>query len=194
MSGQPKVFIIESLRFEDEKEDLFEGTPIRKMMRLSGSDPQYIYLRTRRELEEAVDMFEDADYRYLHFSCHGNKHGIDLTLDSLSFEELGKILRPILKGKRVFFSSCSVMYDKCASALLRDTGCFSVIGPSTKINFDRAAIFWASFYHLLLRDDATSMKHAQIATATKRLSSLFDVKMRYYRTSDSEAGFRREAL
>lgn len=76
------------------------------MLRLSGLEPEYMYLRTRRELEKAVALFEKSRFRYLHISCHGNRHGIALTLDNLSFDELGEILAPALKGRRVFFSSC----------------------------------------------------------------------------------------
>ena len=60
MATLPRVFIIESLGFSDEKEDRFEGGILSRMLRLSGSEPEYMYLRTRRELEKAVALFEKA--------------------------------------------------------------------------------------------------------------------------------------
>jgi len=111
---QPRLFIIESLTLKDEKADRFEGGHLSKIMTLSGSKPECMYLRTKKELEEAIDLFEDSDFRYLHISCHGDRTGIDHTVDSLTHEDLGKMLAPVLSGKRVFFSSCSVMTDRCA--------------------------------------------------------------------------------
>lgn len=186
MATKPQLFIIESLRFEDEKENLFEGKVLSQMLRLSGSEPRYIYLRTKQELEEVIDQFKDSNFRYLHFSCHGNSKGISLTLDNMSFEELSEMLAPCLEKKRVFFSSCKVMNETLASVLLKKTGCYSVIGPSKNINFDRATAFWSSFYHLMLRDEAKSMKRDKLQEYTSSLQQLFDVHMRYFAISKSE--------
>lgn len=183
----PRVFIIESLELEDEDADRFEGGHLSKMLALSGVGTKYMYLRTERELEEAIDRFEDSEFRYLHFSCHGNKSGIATTFDSLTFEDLGERLRPVLARKRVFFSSCSVMNDRCATALLKRSGCYSVVGPSRSIGFDRSAAFWCALYHLLLRDEATKIKHGDLQRTVGQLRTLFGVQMRYYHSSRSNA-------
>lgn len=195
MTTKPRVFIVESLRFQDEREDLFEGKVLSQILRLSGSTPKYVYLRTKQELEEVIDQFEDSQYRYLHFSCHGSHTGIGLTLDRVSFEELANMLVRCLQGKRVFFSSCKVMNENLAKALLNNTGCYSVIGPSTSINFDRAAVYWASFYHLMLRDEAKSMKRDLLKHRTSSLQEIFNVHMRYFATSKSaKNGFKEVVL
>lgn len=195
MKITPHVFLIESLRFSDEKKDLFEGKILSQILKISGSDAEYVYLRTKKELEKVIYHFEDSGYRYLHFSCHGNRRGIGLTLDDLTFEELGEMLAPCLDKRRVFFSSCEVMNEKLAEALLKDTGCYSVIGPSESINFDRAAIYWASFYHLMLRDEAVSMKREKLKEHTATLQKLFGVHMRYFSTSRSvKNGFKEVPL
>lgn len=195
MKTIPRIFIVESLAFSDEKDDLFEGKVLSQILKISGSEAEYVYLRTKKELEKVIDHFENSGYRYLHFSCHGNSRGIGLTLDNLSFEELGEMLAPCLDKRRVFFSSCQVMNNKLAEALLKDTGCYSVIGPSKSINFDRAAIYWASFYHLMLRDEAVSMKRGKLKEHTATLQKLFGVHMRYFSTSRSaENGFKKVPL
>ncbi len=180
----PYVFIIESLTFKDEEGKLFEGDFISQMLHLSGSRSRYVYIRTKKELKKVVDQFKNSDYRYLHISCHGNKKGIGLTLDNLSFEQLGEILRPVLKKRRIFFSSCEVMNQKLAKELLNRSGCISVIGPSKTISFDRAAMFWASFYHLMLRDEARSMKRSKLTEIASQLQGLFGVRIRYFSTSN----------
>lgn len=74
---RPEVFIIESLEFEDESEDRFEGKMLSHALRLSGKEPIYFYIRTRRELDEVLDFFEDSSYRYLHLSCHGSANSME---------------------------------------------------------------------------------------------------------------------
>jgi hypothetical protein len=191
----PRVFIIESLALADERADRFEGGLLSRMLQLSGSHPEYMYLRTRREFETALALFEESRFRYLHISCHGRKNGIDLTLDSLDFAELRELLTPVLNRKRLFFSSCSVMNQKCATALFADSGCLSLLGPSKSIYFDRAAIFWSAFYHLMLRDEARSMKRNHLQRATAMLQHLFGVHMRYFTAvASARRGFRRVTL
>lgn len=191
-STEPRVFIIESLGRKEEKANEFEGEVLSRTLRLSSSRAEYIYLRTAKELGEAIDEFETSRCRYLHFSCHGNQKGISLTFDHLTFAQLAETLDGALENKRVFFSSCSVMNDACARTLLPETGCLSLIGPSHDIDFDRAAVFWAAFYHLMLRDDARAMKRAQLEETTASLTTLFDVRMRYYTASKSSPmGFKK---
>src|SRR5258708_9921616 len=178
-TGRPRVFIIESLRFDDEAKQRHEGQFLSQILRLSGSDARYFYIRTKKELDEVLDQFDDSEYRYLHFSCHGDEKGIELTLDHLYFSELRKFLSPVLTDRRVFFSSCKIANKHLAKALLKGTVCYSVIGPSTNITFDRAAIFCASFYHLMLRDDAASMRRFEVSKNVAHLQQIFDVRMRY---------------
>lgn len=192
MSSLPRVFIVESLRFSDEKKEWFEGRFLSQILHLTGTPSRYVYLRTKKELEEVIDQFEDSNFRYLHFSCHGNSKRVALTLDHLSFQELGELLAPCIEKRRVFFSSCEVANENLAMALLKESGCYSVVGPSKSIEFDRAAIFWASFYHLLLRDEATSIKHSHIVAITSSLQKLFGVHMRYFQASSSAAKKFRE--
>jgi len=105
------------------------------------------------------------------------------------------MLAPFLENRRVFFSSCEVMNERLAKALLQNTGCYSVIGPSKSINFDRAAIYWASFYHLMLRDEAQSMKRDRLKETSAALQKLFGVHMRYFSASRSaENGFKEVLL
>jgi hypothetical protein len=195
MKSKPRVFIVESLRFTDEKRDLFEGRFVSQILALSGSLTEYVYLRTRKELEEVMEHFEKSGYRYLHFSCHGNQNEISLTLDDIPFHELGEMVNSYLESRRVFFSSCEVMNENLANALLNKTGCHSVIGPSRSIDFDRAAIYWASFYHLMLRDEAQSMKRDRLKDTTATLQELFGVHMRYFSASKSaKEGFKEVTL
>jgi hypothetical protein len=44
----PNVFIIESLKFDDERDDTFEGRLLSEILHLGGKTSEYFYIRTRR--------------------------------------------------------------------------------------------------------------------------------------------------
>jgi hypothetical protein len=182
----PDVFIIESLRFSDEDEKLAEGSFLAQVLSHS-REHKYFYFRTAAEIAILAKKFWESGYRYLHISCHAGKNGIETTLDRLSYGELAGLLKPYLKGRRVFFSACGAANEKCANALMKDTGCYSVMGPSGNIRFDDSAIAWASFYHRIFRipddDDAgqvASITRHEITEATDKMTKYFNTPFRFY--------------
>lgn len=179
-STTPDLFIIESLRFEDEESEHTEGKFLSHILKLAGRQVQYFYIRTRRELEEVLDRFEDSNFRYLHISCHANKNGAELTLDYLSVEELGELLGPRLHNRRIFLSACEIATPKLAKRLLKGTGCYSMIGPSESVRFDEAALYWASLYHFLFKSEPTSISRGEIAANMRNLSQVFGLGMKFY--------------
>jgi hypothetical protein len=195
MKSSPDVFIIESLNFEDEEAARGEGTFLAHILKLAGRQHKYFYIRTRAELEEVLDRFDDSGFRYLHISCHADPKGIALTLDHLSLSELGRILRPHLDNRRVFFSACELATKQLAGQLIRGTDCYSVIAPCQAIGFDEAALFWASLYHLMFKSDKLVMKRQDLTRNLRALSELFDVRVRYF-SSDAATtqGFREITL
>ena len=131
MSTKPEVFVIESLDPDDEGNGRFEGAIISRMLRLHGKICEYRYVRTRKELKRAVTQFGKSRYRYLHISCHADTTGMCTTnQDDIDFDELGKILNPHLTGRRLFVSACEMVHIDLARAIIPESGCFSVIGPT----------------------------------------------------------------
>jgi hypothetical protein len=82
---KPEAFIIESLTFEDENLQRFEGSFLSQILHLAGKEPKYYYIRTEKELRKILKLFQQSDYRYLHISCHGSKKSIYTTLDEIPF-------------------------------------------------------------------------------------------------------------
>jgi len=179
----PDVFIIESLTFEDEKSEHFEGKILSNILKLNGKNPIYYYIRTKKELDEVMDKFEDSEYRYLHISCHGSKNSMETTLDFVSFDELSELIKPCLDYKRLFLSACSMVNESLAKKLLSNSKCHSVIGPYEPVLFSDAAIFWSSFYHLMFSENDDSMKLKEIRNSLKKLTNLFGVPINYYSSS-----------
>jgi hypothetical protein len=187
----PNVFIIESLGFKDEDDGRTEGQFLAHILKLANRKVRYFYIRTRAELEEVLDRFEDSGFRYLHISCHADANGIALTLDNLTIGEIGQTIGSRLDKRRVFFSACGIATPRLAAALLKGTGCYSVIGPSDAISFDEAALYWASLYHFMFRNDAKVIKREDLRRHMKRLSTVFRLGMKFYAASSkSKSGYR----
>jgi hypothetical protein len=182
---KPYVFIIESLEFDDEENQYFEGEIISKILNLSNIEHKYYYVRTRAEIVHLLDEFVRLNYRYLHISCHGSKNSISTTLDTIKFEELSIIIADKLDRKRLFLSSCLSTNDNLANCILSISDCFSIIGPDKKIYMDDAAIFWASFYQIMFKRNPNAMKRENLESLLKELKSLFKIPIKYYSTSQS---------
>lgn len=191
-SGKTKfsLYIIESLKFKDEKADRLEGKILRDILRLSGHKVEYLYIRTRREFQVAIQRFHRSKRRYLHISCHGNPSTIRLTLDRLSFDEFASDASPYLKNRRLFLSACAVVNENLAKLIIPSSGCHSVIGPQESIYFDDAVLMWASFYHLMFRDPAVdAMKGGKIRWALRRTRYAFGIEFDYFKKIDGSAGY-----
>lgn len=181
--SKPSVFIIESLSFNDEKNERFEGKFLSHILKLGGIETEYYYIRTKKELKETLNIFYDSKYRYLHISCHGDKKSFALTLDEISYEEFGDLLEAHLYKKRLFLSACSATNRHLAKIVIPKSNCNSIIGPAADIEFNDAAIIWAAFYHLIFKANGKSMKRADILPILRKLVKTFDVGMNYYSVS-----------
>lgn len=185
---EPKVFIIESLDFDDEDNHRYEGLIISDILCLSNIECKYYYIRTKQELIEVINLFDKSNYRYLHISCHGgeNQDSIWTTLDEISFKELGTILDPNLYHRRLFLSACSVVNMELAKEVIPKTECYSIIGPRHDIEFRDSAIMWASFYHLMFRENSDKMLREHLVQNLQKIVNAFGAPFDYYSHSRSE--------
>jgi hypothetical protein len=63
ISLEPLVYIIESLRFEDESARRLEGRILRSILKLSDKKATYVHIRTRKELKAVLNRFDHAGMR-----------------------------------------------------------------------------------------------------------------------------------
>lgn len=169
------VFIIESLR----STDFCDGDSLNEILKLSQINSIYRWIESKEGLTKAIDEFKKSEYRYLHFSFHADNYGIELTNDDLSNSEFVGILDGSLKNKRVFFSSCKGGNRDLAAKLIRK-GVYSSIGTPMNIGFDKAAIFWPSFYHIINEHNFDTIKKIDLNIVLKGCSKLFKVPINYY--------------
>jgi len=182
----PGVFIIESLKFEDEEEQLFEGQILSNILHLNDVKSQYYYIRTKKELLRVLDIFYESNFRYLHISCHGGNKKIYLTLDEIPYDELGKILEVYLYKKRLFLSACSSVNINLSKAIILPSQCYSVIGPINTIEFRDAAIIWASFYHLMYKTNESNMLRSGLIENLQKVVNTFEEPLNYFSISKSK--------
>jgi len=191
-----KVFILESLDFEDEEKGNYEGEIIYKILQMSSVDCEYYYFRTKQEFEYFIQKFKESNFRYLHLSCHASEEGLQTTLnDFIGVSELSMILENVLDKRRLFLSACSLTTDSFANLVFKNTDCYSIMGAPEDINMNDSAIFWASFYHLLFNREKNYIKHEEIKTILYKLRQPFEIPIRYYRKSYSvKQGWKRVTL
>jgi hypothetical protein len=113
----PNVFILESLERKDENEERFEGRIISAILKMSGKECKYYYVRTNKELTHFLAEFQESNYRYLHISCHANGSSLFTTYDTLPFDRFGFMVRPYLRNKRLFVSACSAVGPSLAKVI-----------------------------------------------------------------------------
>lgn len=173
----PEVFILESLDFDDERNNRYEGKILSDVLLLCGKQPEYFYFRTKEELPHLLKLFKESKYRYLHLSCHASDDGIATTLDSLTYGEFATILKGRLRLRRLFCSACELGNKDFARAVSDlNKGMHSIIAPSCEIQFDHAAAIWAAFYVSAFGANDKAMKSKDIGRRVGGLAKLFPVE------------------
>jgi hypothetical protein len=153
---------------------------IYRSLRMSLKEPLYHYVRTVTEFEHFIGEFAKSDYRYLHISCHGSKHGVSTTLGRMTNAEFAKIVGPKLNEKRLFLSTCLASTQAMADAVFSNGKCTSLAGPTGKINFDDSVILWTSFYHLMFKANNKAMKRDLIKETMAKCALLVGKEMNFY--------------
>jgi len=186
----PEVFIIESLHEEDFDSNRV-GKVIEQVLIMGAMKPIYRYVKTYQELQMAMQEFHHSNYRYLHLSFHGDEESFETHFGVLPFNQLLPSLNGIVRGKRVFISSCEVVTHvnhELANILIRNAGCVSLVGSYEEIAFNDAALMWSTFYYLCFRDqkDRIKIRREDITGNLKTLTRLFRLNLNYYALSQSQ--------
>lgn len=174
------IFIIESMDTINENKGKLDGYALKTILDLCDIPNIYYYIRTKLELEKVIEEFEISNYSFLHIACHGNKEELALTYESIDFEELGFLLGGYLYRRRLFLSVCEVAVFELAQHFIPKCHCYSVIGTPDEIDYDKAAIFWSSFYYLMYINNNSQMFQADISPTLLKVSELFNVNLNYF--------------
>ena len=174
------VFIIESMDIKNEVQGNLDGATLKKTLDLCGLPNKYFYIRTKLELEKIIKRFDKSKYKYLHMACHGNEEELGLTYEAVSFDELDIIIGPYLQYRRLFLSACKAARFELAKHFVPKYHCFSVIGSPDNIEYDKAAVFWSSFYYLMYTCDKTNMLQRDMMPVLENTTRLFNLQLNYF--------------
>jgi hypothetical protein len=190
----PEVFIIESLKLNDEKKRR-EGAILADVLRMCGKKPIYYYIRTKAELELMAKEFKISGYRYLHISCHGTKDSLETTLDPVTYKDFAEIFKDKLKNRRLFVSACSVGNESFTKLVhCKNKGIISIAAPSDNIPFDHAVAFWSSFYVKTFSIEKESMSSSCIKDVIEPLATLFSAPMHFASRNHKKKQFSSELI
>jgi hypothetical protein len=107
-------------------------------------------------------------------------------MDFISFEDLADILEPYLENRRLFLSACEMGSRKFASRLLKKSDCYSMLGPSEKVDMADTTKFWSAFYHKMFRLNSEKMIRKHIVETAKAQSQFFSIPLSYLYVSDDK--------
>lgn len=169
------VFIIENLRGED----FFDGENLHEILELSRIKNIYREVLDKDDFITAINEFKESNLRYLHISCHADMDGIEINGEEITNLELLKIFKNKITRKRIFLSACKGGNRNIATAVA-ECGGQSVIGTPTDLHFDKAALFWPSFYHVINCADTSKMNKHGISSTLKKCVDLFEIPINYY--------------
>ena len=181
------IFIIESLRGSD----FFDGENLSEILELSSIANIYREVLSKDDFIVAVDEFKKSKLRYLHLSCHADMSGIEINGENISNFELSVIFKNKINNKRIFLSACKGGNKNMATAAITKCKAQSVIGTPKNLYFDKAALFWPSFYHVINCDDKKRMNKHNLSKTLKRCVDLFEVPINYYHKINGETRFLR---
>lgn len=174
------VFIIESMTLDNEKDKKLDGFALKTILELCGIPNEYYYIRTKLELSHVMEKFKESNFLCLHISCHANKDELGLTFDRVNFAELNTIIGKYLFHRRLFLSACELTTFKLAQYFIPHYHCFSVIGSPDAIDYDKAAVFWSSYYYLMYNEDKFLMNQVKIRPILRNITKTFQLKLNYF--------------
>jgi len=146
------VFIVESLRGGD----YFDGENLSEILGLSKIRNIYREIHDKDHFIKAINEFKESNLRYLHISCHSDLDGIEINGEEITNSKLSVIFRNKINKKRIFLSACKGGNRNMATAIAKCAG-QSLIGTPIDLYFDKAALFWPSFYHVINCADKKKM-------------------------------------
>lgn len=170
------VFIIESLR----KGDVHDAKIMQGILEMSDIVTIYEYVETVAQFENQLEEFKKSNFRYLHLSFHADETGLEIEGEDYSNKRLADLLSGGMDNKRLFMSTCKGANRNLAKKIITGSGAMSLCGSPTDFYFDKAVLFWPSFYHLMREIDVNAMTKTMIVNTLQKCTDLFGVPINYY--------------
>ncbi|ARD39896.1 hypothetical protein F8538_00165 [Edwardsiella ictaluri] len=158
-----KILIIESRSALDIYDERCEGNTLRQVLELQGVAAKCTEVINKGMLLKALKIAQREHIKYVHISAHGSSDGFTLTDgDSISWKDFDKIAWPILKGKCICFSSCSVGRGAEQLFDFHKSFCNAIVGPTRDITWGEGLVAYSAFYHRAQSYEKSSFQDVRV--------------------------------
>lgn len=158
-----KILIIESRSDLDIYNERNEGSTLKSILGLQGVYAKNVEVVNRNMLVKALKVAKREHIKYVHISAHGTKHGFILTDEGvITWKDFEQIAWPILRGKCICFSSCSVGNGVYELFERHKSFCNAVIAPTRDITWGEGLVAYSAFYHRAQLSDKSSYQDVRV--------------------------------
>lgn len=158
-----KILIIESRSDLDIYDERYEGNTLKQVLELQGVSAKSIEVVNGEMFVKALKVAQRDHIKYVHISAHGTDEGFVLTDDGfITWEDLDRIAWPILRGKCICFSSCSVGNGVEGIFIFHKSFCNAIVAPTRDITWGEGLVAYSAFYHRAQFYDKSSSQDVKV--------------------------------
>lgn len=158
-----KILIIESRSDLDIYDERKEGYALKKVLELQGVYSISLEVVNKGMLVKALRIALREHIKYVHISAHGTDEGFILTNDGfITWKDFDQIAWPLLRGKCICFSSCSVGRGVAKLFYLHKSFCNSIVAPIRDISWGEGLVAYCAFYHRAQFSDKSTLQDVRV--------------------------------
>lgn len=158
-----EILIIESRSDQDIYDGRGEGETLKRILQLQGVNAISIEVINEKMLVKALKIAQRESIKYVHISAHGFDKGFALTDDVIiTWRDLDRLAWPILRGKCICFSSCSVGNGADELFTLHKSFCNAIVAPTRDISWGEGLVAYSAFYHRAKLREKSSFQNVKV--------------------------------
>ncbi|WP_081925202.1 hypothetical protein [Rahnella sp. WP5] len=157
------ILIIESRSDLDIYDERYEGNTLKTILELQGVRAKSIEVVNEKMFVKALKIAQREHIKYVHISAHGTDEGFILTDDGfITWKDFDRIAWPILRGKCICFSSCSVGKGVGKLFDFHKSFCNAIVGPIRDISWGEGLVAYSAFYHRAQLYEKSSLQDVRV--------------------------------
>ncbi|CNI62726.1 Uncharacterised protein [Yersinia frederiksenii] len=158
-----EILIIESRSDQDIYDGRCEGDTLKRVIQLQGVNAKSIEVVSEKMLIKALKIARRENIKYIHISAHGFNEGFSRTDgDIVTWRDFDRLAWPILRGKFICFSSCSVGNGVEELFTLHKSFCNAIVAPIRNISWGEGVVAYSAFYHRTKSHEKSSSQNVKL--------------------------------
>lgn len=190
-----KILIIESRSDLDIYEERNEGSTLKQILELQGVYAKNFEVVNRSMFAKALKIAQREHIKYVHISAHGTDKGIILTDEGfITWKDFDQIAWPILRGKCICFSNCSVGSGVSELFDLHKSFCNAIVAPTRDITWSEGLVAYSAFYHRAQLSEKSSYQDVRVMNHIIGASSFRLIQSPYVSSTYTIDGLRKLSI